>query len=620
MITRDALKKFGTDEKTSRTVESGVSSFDIEGYLAELGLRVIQRKPWSSIPGGYIYEIHQCPFNPNHVHGSAAFTVVDGRPGFRCQHEGCCGKTIQDVFERYPPSSLVPSRGENCSAQDASNKETQSEVLIGVASDADLFHTPEKEPFACIRVGSHQEIWPVKSLGFRQWLVRAYYLIRGKPPAVQALQDVLSLLEARARFDFPEIPVYGRVAPYGGSIFVDLCNDNWEAVEITASGWRVVQSSPVRFRRTRGMQALPVPSRCGSISMLRRLINVGDDRNWTLAVSWLVAALRPRGPYPILILQGEQGSAKSTTARLLRKLIDPVSAPLRSLPREERDLLIAANNSRVVAYDNLSGIPHTLSDALCRLATGGGFSTRELYSNTDEVILELTRPIILNGIDQLAERPDLADRAIILQLPRISEEERRDEEQLYTEFERDHPAILGALFDAVAWAIGHLNKVELPRKPRMADFAMWATAAEGGLGFISGDFMNAFGENRAEAISETLESDTVGQAILAFRNESSEDWTGTAGDLLKQLESVVEERIRVSSIWPKTPRALSGRLRRLATFLREMGIEIVFHSKKGTGGQRLITITRKSADFTAPTATTVEAGTQDSGNEAREGK
>jgi hypothetical protein len=238
------------------------------------------------------------------------------------------------------------------------------------------------------------------------------------------------------------------------------------------------------------------------------------------------------------------------------------------------------------------------------LATGGGFSTRELYTDTEEVILDLTRPTILNGIDHLAERPDLADRAIMLNLPRIAETARRDEAELYEVYEREQPRILGALCTAVSAALARFPEIRLLRKPRMADFATWATAAELALGFQDGAFMNAYSGNRAEAVQETLDSDPVTAAIVLLIDGLGEDkWTGTAGDLLKNLEAAIEEPVKKSQAWPKTPRALSGRLRRLATFLRETGIEITFHEQKGTGGRRLLTILRMVADFTAPTAT-----------------
>src|SRR5262249_20593555 len=153
------------------------------------------------------------------------------------------------------------------------------------------------------------------------------------------------------------------------------------------------------------------------------------------------------GPYAVLILTGEQGAAKSTMARLLRWLIDPNAAPLRSQPRDGRDLVIAARNSWVLAFDNLSYLPIWLSDCLCRLATGGGFATRELYTDADEVIFDSQRWVILTSIEDVASRGDLLDRAVILRLPAIPEEKRRTEAAFWVAADAARPAILGALLD-----------------------------------------------------------------------------------------------------------------------------------------------------------------------------
>jgi hypothetical protein len=242
------------------------------------------------------------------------------------------------------------------------------------------------------------------------------------------------------------------------------------------------------------------------------------------------------------------------------------------------------------------------------MATGGGFSTRELYTDAEEVIFDFARPVILNGIDYLAERPDLADRAIILNLPPIEETARRDEAELYARYEREHPQILGALLTVVSAALARLPLVKLSRKPRLADFALWATAAEEALGFPSGAFMKAFSGNRTEAVQETLDTDPVSAAIAALINEQSDgQWIGTAGEMLKHLGEAVEDGVKKSREWPKTPRGLSSRLRRLTTFMREIGIRITFHDQKGTGGRRLLTISRTAADLTATTATTASA-------------
>jgi hypothetical protein len=202
--------------------------------------------------------------------------------------------------------------------------------------------------------------------------------------------------------------------------------------------------------------------------------------------------------------------------------------------------------------------------------------------------------VILNGIDQLAERADLADRALVLTLPRIDEADRKDEAELYTEFERSLPKILGALFTAVSSALARIEQTELARKPRMADFALWATAAEPGFGFEDGVFMEAYAGNRAEAVQDTLESDPVAACLDSFMEERDEQWDGSCKDLLDHLKLIAGDATAKTRAWPQSARALSGRLRRLATFLRESGIEIAF---RRTGGQRMVLISKNGRAF-----------------------
>ena len=379
-------------------------------------------------------------------------------------------------------------------------------ILGRMHEDADFFHTLEGRNFATVMVNGHQETWPIKSQGFRSWLTRKFYVEEDKPPSTQALQEVLGLFEARAQFDGPVREVGVRFMGDGQSAFLDLANDAWQAVEINSSGWRLTSEPPVKFRRARGMAfILPMPI-AGQISALRRFVNAPDDQNWILIVAWLLSALNPRGPYPILILQGEQGSGKSTVARVLRRLVDPSTTPLRSAPRDERDLMIAASNSWVISLDNLSGIQPWLSDALCRLSTGGGFATRELHTDNEEILFDATRPIILNGIDDIAANADLADRAVIVMLPQVREEERISERDFWQEFDLALPGILGGLLEAISAAIRNADNVETPQLPRMADFARWICAALPALPFTQEAFLQAYSENRRESVSLSIEA------------------------------------------------------------------------------------------------------------------
>jgi hypothetical protein len=474
-------------------------------------------------------------------------------------------------------------------AKPRSIEEKRASILEITSGTIELFHTPDKKTYATFTVGDHKETWHTRSREFRNWLQMQAYRLDGRPASTQALEEAIATYEAQAQFDGPELEVGVRLLGHGSNVYLDLADDAWQVVEISASGWRMVSAPPVKFRRSRGMKPLPVPV-SGSIEELHRFVNAGSRQNWILIVAWLIAALSPSGPYLILILQGEHGTAKSTLARLLRSLIDPSFAPARSMPRDERDLMIAAGNSRIISFDNLSGIPQWLSDALCRLATGGGFATRELHTDSDEILFDATRPIILNGIDDIAGNADLADRSLIVTLPPIEEENRISEKVFWKDFLAVRPKILGGLLDAVSVALRNLEQVNLPRLPRMADSALWICAAAPALSFSQEEFLAAYSDNRLESVSLSIEASAVAAAIQKLVNVG--DWEGTATKLLEALNKDTDEETRKEKHWPKNASVLSSKLRRLFPLLRSTGLDVTFEIK-GHARAKLIRIAKK---------------------------
>ena len=451
-----------------------------------------------------------------------------------------------------------------------------------------LFHDPTGTAYADLTIEGHRETWPIRSGQFRHWLRRRYYEEYGSAASAETIRSALDLLEARAQFDGPERTVHIRVAEHDGRIYLDLADTQWRTVQIGPDGWQIVASPPVRFRRAAGMLPLPIPQRGGSIESLAALLNLATPDEFVLVVAWLLAALQQGSPYPLLVITGEQGSAKTMLTKILRALIDPNAAPTRAPPREERDLMIAANNGHILAFDNLLGLPFWLSDALCRVASGGSFAIRQLYTDCDEILFQAARPAILNGIEDIVCRSDLADRAIFLALGPISDERRRAERQLGQEFEALRPRILGALFDAAAHGLRKRPRVRLERSPRMADFAVWGIACETAF-WPSGTFLRVYDANRRTAIEGAIEADPVAafvREIMAVRGT----WAGRASDFLRAHIAAGEEvRVRTAG-WPSNPRALAGRLRRCQTFLRTVGIDIAF-SREGRTGSRMIRMT-----------------------------
>jgi len=519
------------------------------------------------------------------------------------------GKRSGKTYWRYTIERWFKKCSRNADAgRDADSegrRESAATAIINIArSNAELFHFGE-DSFATIQVSGHLETYSLRSRAFRSWLGQLFFRENRRAATGEALASAIGTLDGFARFECPERETFIRVAGSVKGMWIDLGDPQWRQIEVNSSGWRIVEAndSHVRFRRAHGMLALPVPEGAGSLNDLRKFVNVSSDADFRLLVGYIIGALSPCGPYPILVLHGEQGSAKSTTTRVVRSLVDPSVAPLRSEPREARDLMIAANNGWMIPLDNISRLEPWLSDCLCRLSTGGGFSTRTLYSDAEETIFQAQRPVILNGIEELAVRGDLLDRCIVLDLPRIEDAKRRDEHSFTGAFESARAKLFGALLDAISAAIGNHDTAVIENKPRMADFACWVVAAEPKLGWKRGEFLTAYGNNRRRANELVLET-PLAEAVRKINLP----WEGTATELLTKLNAVVDEPVRKQRGWPSSGRMLSNALRRLTPNLRQAGVFVEFADPFGKPlrepgtGRRLIALSENGCNPTSQTS------------------
>jgi len=490
------------------------------------------------------------------------------------------------------------------------DEDTKVGFLSRLLKDIELWHDENDEPFITLPQGEHRENWKIskKSRSFRRWLSKMFYDATGEMLGASDLSDIASMLEGKAVFDSPRYPVFCRTARHEGKFYLDLCEKDWRVVEVDPDGWQVVSNPPVKFRRANAMHPLPIPIQTDGRelqTLLCPFLNIREAQ-WPLVAAWLVAALRPVGPYPILKLLGEQGSAKTTTARILRAVVDPNAAPVRAEPRSTRDLVIAANNAWVLCLDNLSKIKPDLSDALCRLSTGGGFATRTLYTDDDETIFDAQRPMILTSIEDIGTRSDLLERSLIIELPPIHEAGRRAEKTFWAEFEEVRPLVLGAMLDVVSGAIQRLPEIEQKTDvelPRLADFHMWGQAAEVPLGLDPGTFAEAFTANQEATTRIVLESSPLIQFLLK-RLKHVREVEDTAQGLLDTCNNLATG-LQQQPGWPKTPRVLSAILRRSAPNLRQIGITAVQDTRGGGNAKEKIW---RICDPSAPEPKRIEIG------------
>ena len=469
------------------------------------------------------------------------------------------------------------------------DRERQRLVNVFVDSDKALFRDANGEVFADLIADGHRETWPIRSMEFRgayiaflqrqlDRLVREGSILAiGVKHAMSktAINNVLNEYEVRASSSLAtRRDVFTRVAPHDDDIYIDLCNPNWEAIRVTASGWRIVESPPVRFRRPRGMLPLPYPERDGKIEALRPFFNLKTEADFTVVLGYIVAALRPYPPYAALNPVGPPGAAKTRLLRLIRRLIDPHTAETTPLPPSGEELFVSARNSHFLAFENVSHLSKKMSDNLCRMATGGSYRGRRRYTNTDENLHKGGRPIAFEGINNVVSEADMLDRLVAIEVERV--ERYQDDKVLDRAFDRARPRILGALLDLLVTGLRKEATVKLTLPaPRMVGFVTWGVACG-----LPG-FERAYAANQQEAINTLLEYDPAAKAVRALM-EGRKRWHGTATKLLADLDEVAGI---------KNARMLSDRLRLLTPMLATVAIHVIPGKRKDT--ERPLTIERR---------------------------
>ncbi|MGH8775070.1 MAG: ATP-binding protein [Jiangellaceae bacterium] len=395
----------------------------------------------------------------------------------------------------------------------------------------------------------------------RSELARIYFEKTKAAANAQALADALLVLEGEAQGTDPsEVALrVGRSPLDDGRLVLDLGGDDGRAVVIGAYGWEIVEHSPVLFWRTNATLPLPTPDDLGSLDDLRSMLNVRDE-DWPLIVAWLVAALIPELPHPVLLLRGEHGTAKSSAARLVTSLVDRCASQLRTAPRNVEDWAVACAGSWITCLDNLSDIQDWLQDAVCRAVTGDGLLRRQLYTDSDVSVLAFRRVVALTSIDPGRLNGDLADRLLTVELERIPESARAAEEAMTQKWTSVHAGVLGGLLHTTVNVLRALGPIRQTNLPRMADFARILLAVDEVLGT---DAYTTYSEQASRTAETVAEGDSV---AIAIRENITDPWEGTASDLLKLL--TVEKPPRD---WPSTPQGMGGRLARAAPSLRALG-------------------------------------------------
>ncbi|MGN0529102.1 MAG: hypothetical protein ACI4IE_08205 [Eubacterium sp.] len=478
-------------------------------------------------------------------------------------------------------------------------KETQSETILRLVEENNsvLFHDTANEPYIAVNIDGHKEIWSIDSYGLNIWLNSLYYKAVHKPAKKENITQVLAVLSAKALFENKEpIPLYNRVANKDDTFWYDLTNNDYQSIKITSDNWSLENDTPILFYRYRHQKAQVIPNANGDVNKIFDYINIKNNR--TLFLCWLITCFVPDIPHAMPIFYGEQGAAKSTTCRLLKSLIDPSELETLTLNKDERSLMVNLQTHWFLPFDNVSHISEETSDTLCRAITGGGMQQRKLFTNSEDYIFKFKRCIALNGINNVATRSDLLDRAILLELSRISEDERKELIEVEKNFEKDLPYILGGIFNVLSKAKRIRPTVKLDKLPRMADFARWGFAIGEALGGLGDTFIEEYLININKHDIEIINSNVVATLVFNFMKDKPE-WEGLVSELYNKL-TVLAPSLGINTklkSFPSQPNVLSRRLNGLKSNLHSVGI--TFNSSVKANGT-IITIKNENSSQLPP--------------------
>lgn len=485
-----------------------------------------------------------------------------------------------------------PAQNQNEPYEGTDNKtRSAAKALINdvLQSDAVLFHDQFKEAYLAWH-GDGRQILKLDSSEFAEWLHYRYWIKGQQPLPRDADKQVVQTLSAHARFAGQTHDLFVRLARKNDKLYYDLANGS--VIEVTPDGWKVVSTPAILFRRMQ-QKAQDLPAKDGELGLLRNYVNVASEDDWLLFMIFTVAAFIPGFPHPMLVLHGPQGAGKTTPMRVIKQLVDPSVVQGMMLPEKPIDFVQLADHHAFLFFDNLSSMTVKMSDTLARAITGDTFSKRKLYTNNDDVVYKIQNPLAVNGINQVIVKPDLLDRAILIELKRITQEARTPEDEFWEAFEHDKPELLGAIFDVLVKAMAIYPTVPSENLPRMADFSRWGCAIAEAAGYKQQHFLDAYAANIARQNEEAIDASPLAKAVIRLIDEEDGGiWQGSP----EQLFDTINRRSDTinstgNKLWPKSPEYVTRRLKDAQVNLQAIGIHLeFFRNSRG----RFIVITKVS--------------------------
>lgn len=563
----------------------------VKDYLKDQGIEIAREKPYM---GGTCYVLKKCPFNPDHTDtGAYVIEYPNGKICAGCHHNSCSDKGWKDMLKLYPDKRMMPPKRKKSETEEENAIDT---LLKDIEEEQHTFYYDRAEtPYVCVTKDGITQYMEVYGNDYKKYIRYMYYDRYQKAVPKDALQRVLDTLAVKAQKEGEEITPAYRCAYQEGKIYYNLADLEQTVICIDENGYRVIAESPVPFIKKQNMSEQLLPQE--SDISLRRLgtrywkFATAEDRimHWVLLISRFIA----EGSQPLIYYFGDRGSAKSTSMKLDKMIVDPSEIDIKALPKNVTDVIASVTNQYMVCFDNVSHISDELSNIFCIVATHGYYSKRKLYSNNEECAVKLNARVSFSGITNLTTKPDLIDRMVCLKLNRIDSGKRRTETEIMGNFKKDLPFILDGIFMTLSKAIPIYENLDLEYLPRMADFAKWGYAIAEALGYGGDRFMKIYEKNQSELLENMASEDAVITVLIELMKKHHY-FRGKVTELLSSLTEKAEDMSIDTKVgWARDASALSRRLYEAQSVLSMFGVRI---NRGKSNGERYIELTMEDGD------------------------
>ena len=416
---------------------------------------------------------------------------------------------------------------------------TQTDLLIETVEDVNFYrNVNDKEIFYADFENDkgQREFTLLDSEVFKSFLyVKSYKITDGTNELEpnKAVKKLRYFLSYEKTYEYTDVFVRTS-GDLTNAIEYDLQKDTQKTVKITAGGWKI---SPKKRRfivpEIALPQVTPIQTNKSPLDLLKPFVNMQGD-TYILFVIWLIQAFSLGTHFAPLIF-AEKGCGKTTLSKIIKRIVDPCNFKVTPIPDKKDDLHVLLYNSFLCCFDNVSAISDDFSDVFCGAITGTSIAKRSLYTNGKLTVATLHNTIVINGIGVVPTRDDLAERMILIRLNKITSKERRTDTQIWQDFEKTLPEILGSIFNTLSRAMQEIQKSQTNDISRIGDAFVEMIAIAKSLGIDEVEFRRIYNDN-VETLKQVRSTSPLIESIKEFMTKNQgRKFQGKANDVLMKI-------------------------------------------------------------------------------------